>query len=97
MLHGDSEGNFVGFNITELIKEHYMTSNSNSDVSGFSLEVEEVADMDAQDWANTVLVVDDYDIYPIMQIVYRDTKGVEGYYTYQTHSLGNAGTAYVED
>ena len=30
-------------------------------------------------------------------MIYRDTKGVEGYYTYQTHDVGNAGTVYLGD
>ncbi len=34
---------------------------------------------------------------PVFTIVYRDSKGVEDYYTYQTYSAGNAGTAYISD
>ena len=34
---------------------------------------------------------------PLFTIVYRDSKGIEDYYTYQTFTAGNAGTAYVSD
>lgn len=47
--------------------------------------------------AKAVLRLKDQNVYPWFEVLYRDTKGIEDYYTYQTHDIGNAGTAYVSD
>ncbi len=38
-----------------------------------------------------------YGVYPYFTIQYRNTVGIEGYYTYQTHGIDRAGTGYVSD
>ncbi|MBR5488527.1 MAG: DNRLRE domain-containing protein, partial [Firmicutes bacterium] len=97
ILKRDTPGYFVGWNITELVKKHYLEGNTSGTVSGFALEAYGADTMDSEDWANSLLCMDYDGAYPILQIIYRDSKGLEGYYTYQTHSMGNAGTVYVSD
>ena len=85
---------YVTWNITELIKEHYKDSKN---VSAFMLAAYDEASMNGGYCAKGVLRFINTNAYPMLQIMYRDTKGIEGYYTYQTHDHGNAGTVYVGD
>ena len=90
-----SVNSYVGWNITELVKEHYESGNASGDIFAFSLEA--CGTMSSTKCANTALNLTWDGAEPVLQIFYRDTRGVEGYYTYQVQDLGNAGTGYVGD
>lgn len=95
-LKASSNGTYVGWDITKLVKEHYGNGNADGDVTSFSLQPV-VEDMETNHCANAWLRLTKTSAYPILQIFYRDTKGLEDYYTYRTQSLGSAGTGYVGD
>lgn len=86
---------YVGWNITSLVKAHYDAGNVENKILAFSLEA--YGTMKNLACANTALNLLWDGGEPIFQIFYRDTRGVEDYYTYQTQSLGNAGTGYISD
>ena len=91
----DSIGKYVAWNITELVKKHYDEGNAAGDIFAFSLEA--YGSMSNSKCANTALNLLWDGAEPVLQILYRDTRGVEDYYSYQNQSVGNAGTAYVGD
>ena len=88
---------YRSWNITELIKNHYRKGNVNGQVSTFVLEAYDAENMHTYYRAKSQMFLKNSLGYPILQIIYRDTKGVEEYFTYQTHVVGNAGIAYVGD
>ena len=85
----------MGWNITELVKKHYQAGNTEGMILDFALEA--YGTMYNTKCANAALNYSWSGAEPVLQIMYRDTRGVEGYYTYQTQDIGNAGTAYVSD
>ena len=72
----DSEGGYTGWNITELVKDHYLAGNGTGLVSGFGLYTHDVKNMDADDWANAVLCMNWQ--YASMAVVPKKTQNQEG-------------------
>ena len=96
-ISGSSVGKYFGWNITELVKDHYKAGNTSGQISAFALEAYGGTSMSSSRYSKTELFLTENSNYPILQVVYRDTKGLENYYTYQAQDAGNAGTAYVGD
>ncbi|MGN0335847.1 MAG: RHS repeat domain-containing protein, partial [Lachnospiraceae bacterium] len=91
---------YVGWNITEVIKAHYKKGNTPERIAAFRLQAydESTNALNDKKWAVAGLRLRCLDgAEPILQIVYRDTKGLEDYYTYQTQNIGNAGVGYISD
>lgn len=93
-----TKGEYVSWDITPLVKQHYEAGNDSEDILGFTLMPHlEMGENPSPPYANTSLYLVPDGARPIFQILYRDTRGVEGYYTYQTQNIGNAGVGYVGD
>ena len=88
-----SANTFATWNITDLVKQHY--ESGNQDVTAFTMFAE---DQESLSGGNCMKVtLRNRRDRPIMQIAYRDTRGLESYYTYQTQEIGRAGAGYVSD
>ncbi|MGN0335846.1 MAG: DNRLRE domain-containing protein, partial [Lachnospiraceae bacterium] len=96
-ISSSSVGSYVGWNITELIKRHYEAGNQSGSISGFALEAYGGTSMGNTNCAKATLRLTRTTAYPVLQIMYRDTKGIEDYYTYRIQDIGNAGVGYVGD
>ena len=86
---------YVGWDITELVKKRYK---ANDDLySSFAL-----VNYDSTPKAKATINQQNnggkfQDGHPILQITYRDTRGIEDYYTNTSQSISQAGTAYIGD
>ena len=96
-LERDEEG-FQPFDITEAVKSWYEGTADNYGIllksyneSGTYAET----GVKAYFWPERYNEIDD--AYPVIQIEYRNNKGLEEYWSYTTLSAGTAGTAYIND
>ena len=83
------------WNITRAAKEWYQSGGN------YGIKLKMAAELPTSTWS-AHFVSSDYlyvqpDDRPAILITYRNTSGLEGYYTYQEQSLGRAGTGYVND
>ena len=74
-----------------------MGNDTDVDVTTFAIRAFDGSAMGSSSCANAAIRLSETTTYPVLQIFYRDTRGVEDYYTYQTQDLGYAGTGYVGD
>ena len=97
-ITSDKQNTYEAWNITQLVKEHYeMGNDTDVDVTTFAIRAFDGSAMGSSSCANAAIRLSETTTYPVLQIFYRDTRGVEDYYTYQTQDLGYAGTGYVGD
>jgi len=84
------------WNITRLAREWYRNPSSNQGIA-----LDSVTHDFHTGSAGIAVMMDSSDnssgTVPVFTLVYRDTKGIEDYYTYQNYSAGRAGTAYLSD
>ena len=99
-LSKDTTGKYVGWDITELVKKRYKANDNN--YSSFALVNYDESTLNNKKCAKATINQNNTngkfkDGHPILQITYRDTRGIEDYYTNTSQSVGQAGTAYVGD
>ena len=97
-LSKDTTGKYVGWDITELVKKRYKANDNN--YSSFALVNYDESTLNNKKCAKATINQNNTngkfkDGHPILQITYRDTRGIEDYYTNTSQSVGQAGTAYV--
>ncbi len=97
-LSKDTTGKYVGWDITELVKKRYKANDSN--YSSLALVNYDESTLNNKKCAKATINQNNTngkfkDGHPILQITYRDTRGIEDYYTNTSQSVGQAGTAYV--
>lgn len=103
VLSDDTVGSYVGWDITKILKDHYEnTDNAATDTSSFALVAAEEGSYGSTYAAKAQIVQESTSQFfqnaqPVLMIVYRDTRGLESYYTTQVQGLGSAGTAYIGD
>ena len=95
--YSNTSSKYIGWDITDLIKEHYSASDCATRISTFAMIGLRPTDSAENTRGKVKLCMFRSVSYPFFSVTYRDTKGIEGYFTYQTHDVGNAGTAYVGD
>ena len=69
--------NYAAWNITELAKEHYEGGNTADGVLAFCLEA--YGTMENLKCANAALRLTNTSAKPVLQVFYRDTRGIESY------------------
>lgn len=100
-LSKDTTGKYVGWDITELVKKRYKANDNN--YSSFALVNYDESTLNNKKCAKATIDQSNTtsgkfkDGHPILQITYRDTRGIEDYYTNTSQSVGQAGTAYIGD
>lgn len=99
-LSKDTTGKYVGWDITELVKKRYKANDNN--YSSFALVNYDESTLNNKKCAKATINQNNtngkfQDGHPILQITYRDTRGIEDYYTNTSQSVGQAGTAYIGD
>ena len=99
-LSKNTTGKYVGWDITELVKKRYKANDSN--YSSFALVNYDESTLNNKKCAKATIDQSNTngkfkDGHPILQITYRDTRGIEDYYTNTSQSIGQAGTAYIGD
>lgn len=100
-LSKDTTGKYVGWDITELVKKRYKANDNN--YSSFALVNYDESTLNNKKCAKVTIDQSNTtngkfkDGHPILQITYRDTRGIEDYYTNTSQSVGQAGTAYIGD
>ena len=103
VLSASTTGTYVGWDITKLIKNHYENKdNTTNAASSFVLTGTDESNYAYNHIAKADIIQENSAGYfsnaqPVLVISYRNTCGVEPYYTYQELGLGKAGTAYVGD
>ena len=103
MLSASTTGKYVGWDITRLIKSHYENKdNTTNATSSFVLVGTEEGSYKYNHLAKADIIQENSPGYfssaqPVLAIVYRNTRGLENYYTYQVQNLGKAGIAYIGD
>lgn len=101
MLSKSTNNSYVDWDITSLVKKRYESDASNiPSYSSFALEP--YNKLTSKSCAKATINQSNTKGYfsngqPILQITYRDTRGIEDYYTNSTQSIGQAGTAYIGD
>ena len=86
------------FDITSAVKSWYEGTASNYGIIIKSYnESGSYADVGVKGYFWPERYNDVSDAYPVIQITYRNNKGLEDYWTYTTVSAGTAGTAYIND
>lgn len=86
---------YVGWDITELVKKRYKANDnlySSFALVNYNNDPKAKATINQQNNGGRFK-----DGHPILQITYRDTRGIEDYYTNTSQSIGQAGTAYIGD
>lgn len=101
-LSASSTGTYVGWDITKLIKRHYEErDNSTNETSSFVLTGWDETYSSAHCAKATVIQENSAGYFssaqPLLLISYRNTTGLEDYYTGQSMSMGRAGTAAIRD
>ena len=89
--------NFYGWNITKEVIKWYNNPNTNY---GISLQATKEGSMTYASCANVGFASSNTSndaARPFFVVEYRNNVGLESYYTYQTQSIGRAGTGYVGD
>ncbi len=103
VLSKSTVGTYVGWDITKILKDHYEnTDNAAADTSSFALVAAEEGNFGKTYAAKAQIVQQSSSGFfanaqPVLMIAYRDTRGLEDYYTTQVQGLGRAGTAYIGD
>ncbi len=103
VLSASTTGTYVGWDITKLIKNHYENKdNTTNAASSFVLTGTDESNYAYNHIAKADVIQENSAGYfsnaqPVLVISYRNSCGVEPYYTYQELGLGKAGTAYVGD
>lgn len=87
---------FTYFDITTIVKDWYITGNN------YGVMLKEYIETYNAPYSDMYFFSADVnDAYangrPMVQIVYRNQTGLEGYQTYHTQQIGRAGTAYTND
>ncbi len=87
------------FNITKAVKQWYEGKATNHGIMLKSYnENGSYADTGVKGMLWSERTPTEYsNAYPVIQITYRNNKGIEGYWTYSSFSVGDAGTAYIND
>ena len=101
-LSKSTNSQYIGWDITELVKKRYK---ANDDAySSFALVNYDESKLNSKTCAKATINQSNNsttgrfsDGHPILQIIYRDTRGIEDYYTNTSQSIGQAGTAYIGD
>ena len=86
-----TEGTFVTWDITELAKGWY----SGQDNRAVALAPMGEYNNSQSAWQYYTMTSAHY--CPVMTVTYRSSYGIEDYYTYQSMSVGEAGTAHIAD
>lgn len=89
--------NFYGWNITKEVIKWYNDPSTNY---GISLQATKEGSMNYASCANVGFASSNTSndaARPFFVVEYRNNVGLESYYTYQTQSIGRAGTGYVGD
>ena len=98
VLSASTTGTYVGWDITKLIKNHYENKdNTTNATSSFVLTGTDESNYAYNHIAKADVIQENSAGYfsnaqPVLVISYRNTCGVEPYYTYQELGLGKAGT-----
>ena len=88
----NTNNSYIDFDITRVAKKWYYGSANN----GISLcTIPERAS--AGSAYATIYTSDQSSLRPVFTMTYRDSKGLEDYYTYHSQSIGRAGTGYIND
>ncbi len=99
-LSDSTNGKYVGWDITELVKKRYKAHDNA--YSSFALVNYDESKLNNKNCAKATIDQSNTNGrfkngHPILQITYRDTRGIEDYYTNTSQSVGQAGTAYIGD
>lgn len=99
-LSQSTNKDYVGWDITPLIKEHY--ESQQNDYKSFVLTAYDESALNDKKCAKAKIIQDNSSGYftgaqPLLEIVYRDTRGIEDYYGNTSQDIGRAGTAYIGD
>ena len=84
------------FNITRLVKDWYVNGKNYGLMIKEHSEQKNYNGSDAYFYSANSTVLDDY-YKPVVTIMYRNQTGLENYQTYQTFSVGRAGTVYTNN
>lgn len=93
---GTNNYGYVSWDVTALAKGWYADESTNLGVC-FDLTNRSEVGTEGVHSGNARLYGYHYELYPKFIVEYRDTVGVEGYYSYQTLGAGRAGAVYVGD
>ena len=101
VLSSSTTNTYVDWDITPLVKKRYNSGNLPS-YSSFALVTYDESVYKNNYCAKATINQSNTKGYfsngqPILQITYRDTRGIEDYYTNSSQSIGQAGTAYIGD
>ena len=103
VLSSNTTGQYIGWDITPLIKAHYEDKdNTTTETSSFALVTYDESVLKNTKCAKAKIVQENSAGYfssaePVLAIAYRSTRGLEDYYTYPSQSAGRAGTGHVGD
>ena len=94
----DGEGEWNKFDVTRAVKGWYEETFKNYGIM-LKQDIEDgtYAENGACGWYWTEKYNSETDIYPVMEISYRNNKGLESYWDYSSFGVGAAGTAHVND
>ncbi len=87
----NTSGYQYNFDITRLVKEWY-----NGETPNYGIMLKAAN----ESIANRVELhsADSYDgVCPVIQVTFRNNKGIEGYWSYSSYGIGSSGAAYVND
>lgn len=87
----------VGLDITSLAQEWYGGTKENNGVAIFPVTEYSTATASYTSCNASFASCNYGDMLPIFMVQYRDTKGIESYWTYHTQNVGEAGTGYIND
>jgi len=95
-----NNGKNLDLDVTKLVKDTLETSTAST--KQLSVMIKGKNETTTQPYANVRLLTANYPglptaAQPFVYFFFRDTKGLEDYYSYTTASAGSAGTAYVND
>ena len=101
VLSSSTTNTYIGWDITSLVKERYNSENLPSYSSFALVTYDESVYKNTYCAKATINQSNTKGFFsngqPILQITYRDTRGIEDYYTNTSQSIGQAGTAYIGD
>ena len=93
MVSADTEESYITWDITRIAKKWYYGAEN----KGLSFRTMTESGSSTDSFACAFLTADDSSLTPIFTVTYRNSAGIEDYYTYHTQSVGRAGTGYLHD
>ena len=85
-----SRDGFYSWDVTDIVRGWYETTNT-----GMMFKADDAAESTANTWKQFYSSDYSYTYLPLLNIVFRNNNGLEGYWDYTSASAGRAGTGYV--